>query len=62
MEIHFKLNEQEIKNIIAGHFKTSHNNVTLYQITPDDRRGDEYIIANVRYIVKDDECGTSTMD
>ena len=30
MDVYYKLNEQEIKNIIAEHFETSHKNVILH--------------------------------
>ena len=58
MDVYYKLNEQEIKNIIAEHFKTSHKNVMLYTFQDIEGYGlneeiKNCIEADVHYNVKD---------
>lgn len=58
MNIHYKLSEQEIKNIIAGHFKTSPKNVILHIFQDIERYklNEEIkncIEADVHYNIKD---------
>lgn len=58
MDIYYKLNEQEIKNIIAEHFNTSHKNVALHIFQGIEGYGlneetKKWIEADVRYNIKD---------